>query len=136
MVRWALAIAVVVQFAGQAQAWNFCDARYVPPAVFDREPSVKYSVIKVPDDMLAGFCGIYGNPTLGACAEQVSADEWWIKVRASLTGSELTCVLRHEKGHLNGWEHGPSYWRHDGSRDAMQRIIDRYLPAEAAIAAD
>lgn len=135
MMRVALAIAVVLQFAGQAQAWNFCDAKYVPPAEFDREPSVEYSVIEVPDDMLPGFCGLYGYPTLGGCAEQLSETEWWIKVRSSLTPGELDCVLRHEKGHLNGWDH-PSNWRRDQSRDAMQMVIDSYQPSDAARAAD
>jgi hypothetical protein len=113
-------------------AWNFCDQKYIPPAEYDYEPTSKYQVFQFPAEWIVEICGAPGRPTLGGCTAEVSPGTWWIRIRDNLSPTELACVLRHEKGHVNGWVHGPSNWPLARSRDAMQRIIETYRPAEMA----
>jgi len=80
-----------------------CDARHLPPAYFDHEPTVPYKVFKWDADMLLSVCGGGYFPNPGGCAERVSDDMWFIYLKATAKSPE--CLLRHEKGHVNGWEH-------------------------------
>ena len=82
-----------------------CDPRRLPPAYFDHEPTVPYKVFMWDEEILRGVCWGRYNPSLGGCAERVSDEMWFIYLLATMTNPE--CVLRHEKGHVNGWEHSP-----------------------------
>jgi hypothetical protein len=85
-----------------------CDPRSLPPAYFDHEPTVGYKVYEWDDEMLSSLCdgGQYRN--LGGCAEQVSDDFWYIYIAAGLDVGR-DCLLRHEKGHVNGWLHNDGW---------------------------
>ncbi len=70
----------------------------LPPEIFDHEPKQAYAVMYAPQDEMAALCGW---ETI-ACARPAKRI---IIVSKNLRGAALARVLRHEKGHLNGWRH-------------------------------
>lgn len=70
----------------------------VPPPEYDYEPTRPYYVEVLPPEAVKRRC--FGIPI--ACAIPGLR---LIVVSSELSGSLLEAVLRHEKAHLNGWQH-------------------------------
>lgn len=100
MREFGIAALLLLAIASSAAA---CDPRRMPPAYFDHEPTVPYKVFEWDVDMLLAACGGGYFPNPGGCAEKVADDLWYIYLSASSKSKK--CLLRHEKGHVNGWEH-------------------------------
>jgi hypothetical protein len=101
---------LVVLLATPTLARNFCDyPDIVPPAQYDYEPTVHYTVYNVPLDFLKEIA-CPGNEAMRAgCAVRTTQppdpEFWSIYIRRDVTPEERECILRHEKAHLNGWRH-------------------------------
>lgn len=104
--RTALALLATFLMSGPAAAWSFCQESFLPPPEWDHEPTKPYQVTKFPKDWIPSLCGEdwYPAALYGGCVEEVGG-EHWITVRDDLLPMEMDCLLRHEKAHVNGWEH-------------------------------
>ena len=76
----------------------------VPPKVYDYEPKVSYEIRKFDKDykplMMEVFCKEpKGKIVLGCAVNHI------IFIRDDLTKEVYDVILRHEKAHVNGWEH-------------------------------
>lgn len=69
-----------------------------PPAIYDHEPKEKYRVARLPAKEVKRACGGIGK----ACS---IPKRRLIVVEKGLHGAVLEMIMRHEKGHLNGWAH-------------------------------
>lgn len=99
-------IVVLLTLVTATDAWA-CNPIKMPPAYFDHEPNVPYRVFVWDEDMLLAACGGGYFPSPGGCSDRVSDDMWYIYLNATMQHAESECVLRHEKGHVNGWVHSP-----------------------------
>ncbi|MGE5165128.1 MAG: hypothetical protein ACM3IH_14040 [Sphingobacteriales bacterium] len=68
-------------------------AQCIPPARYDHEPKKHYSVRNLSPQDMAALC----SGAKGCTIDRV------IFLRNDLPPEWRACVLRHEKGHLNGW---------------------------------
>jgi len=78
----------------------------LPPAEYDREPAVKYEVIETPWHKVDALCPGHEFERVLACARDFGPLGWTIvmpKRDGSLLGDDWKLLLRHEKGHINGW---------------------------------
>lgn len=73
-----------------------------PPAQFDYEPVYQYQVKTVTPDELLEWCGRLPFNVQLACWNEWSGT---IYIRDDLTDDARSHILRHEKGHVNGWAH-------------------------------
>jgi hypothetical protein len=76
----------------------------LPPPQYDHEPKVKYEIIEVPWHKVAEVCP--GRGREGACAVDFGPLGWTIVMPerdGSFLADDWGRLLRHEKGHLNGW---------------------------------
>jgi hypothetical protein len=69
-----------------------------PPAIYDHEPKEYYRVARLPATEVKRVCGGIER----ACA---IPKKRVIAIDKSIAGELLDRILRHEKGHLNGWKH-------------------------------
>lgn len=90
-----------------------CPARMLPPAYFDHEPTKMYTVFMEPGEMMSWTCGTLasGLPMYG-CAQEVEDGIFFIHVLSTMEEERIQCVLRHEKGHVNGWSHNPGVFEY------------------------
>ena len=75
----------------------------MPPQKFTHEPTVAYRVEMVDPDYLVEVCGQRRDTIVLGCYVA-----WWkrtIFLRNDMTEDAKRLVLRHEIGHVNGWEH-------------------------------
>jgi hypothetical protein len=70
-------------------------ALHAPPARYDFEPQ-NYVVLRLSTAEVEKLCGV---PTVGCAYPPMRT----IVVDDSLSGDLLQRVLRHERGHINGW---------------------------------
>jgi len=84
----------------------------LPQPRYDHEPTVKYEIIEVPWHKVQRVCTGYDPDLHGrmlACARNFGPLGWTIvmpKRDGSLLGDDWSRLLRHEKGHINGWPRG------------------------------
>lgn len=85
-----------------------------PPAQYDREPRVPYTVIKASSETVdricrTGLAGIglkTGDDYRGCALPPVDGKTWRIYiVKGGYKCASEEAIIRHEKGHLNGWRH-------------------------------
>ena len=69
-----------------------------PPAEFDHEPTVKYSVIRTTAKKVVQYCRGIKNACAIPRRRVVVIDE-------AIKGDERDEIMRHEKAHINGWKH-------------------------------
>jgi hypothetical protein len=69
-----------------------------PPPEYDHEPESRYSIARLLADEVMRAC-------FGIAVACTIPKRRVIVVDKSLKGPLLDKVLRHEKGHLNGWTH-------------------------------
>lgn len=120
-----------VLISTSAYGWTWCDSDKLPPSVFDHEPVVSYEIIEDPVDSIVPDCLLDGFPAkdLAGCAYSPNinswpfGDTWTIYIKNDLSPTEKECVLRHEKAHINGWEHEPlDYYSYTSEGPLYRRI--------------
>jgi hypothetical protein len=80
-------------------------ASFMPPAQFDYEPRQAYTVTEFSAPMLKIVCrsGQYAGGRVPYACTYRSLNA--IFILNTLTGANRDIILRHEKAHLNGWNH-------------------------------
>lgn len=73
----------------------------LPPRQYDYEPSRSYVVQYVSEEELKQFC----NPPFGYRIVGCTVLDRYILILEDMTDEAKAHVLRHEKGHVNGWNH-------------------------------
>lgn len=107
-----------------AQAVEYChDHHRMPPAAFQREPNVPYTIVTVPPAEMDAqpqspiFGKVWGH------AHDNHDGTWTIFIRGGLAPADRACVIIYEKAHLppNSWIDGKveipstvSAWRAKG----------------------
>lgn len=76
----------------------------MPPKQYVHEPTVPYRIERVDPDVLIANCGQKPNETVLGC--YVAWYNSTIYLRNDMSADAERLVLRHEIGHVNGWEHG------------------------------
>ena len=86
---------ILIVFAAGMAAW------LMPPARFDHEPTRPYEVRYRQAALFDMYCGT-NHPKVGGCAVEKDGT-CYITIRQELGRTARAAVLRHEKGHCNGW---------------------------------
>ena len=77
-------------------------ARYeMPPSRFDHEPAMHYEVRYRLASVFKMYCGT-SHHKVGGCTV-VENGVCYVTIREELGARDRADVLRHEKGHCNGW---------------------------------
>lgn len=78
---------------------------FAPPVGYDYEPTQSYTVTELPADMMRVACrsGQFAQNRIPYGCTYRSTSQ--IFILESLRGSDYDIILRHEKAHLNGWDH-------------------------------
>lgn len=80
-----------------------------PPAIYDHAPTVAYSVEEVNAETLRAMVDLLGDVPddwIICGATVTAAGETVVFLLKDLPeGAARNAVLRHERGHVNGWEH-------------------------------
>lgn len=76
----------------------------MPPRRFVHEPTVPYRIERVSPERIVAICGQKEGQTVLGC--YVGWYNSTIYLRTDMTADAARLVLRHELGHVNGWEHG------------------------------
>jgi hypothetical protein len=113
--RALLSAIAVIALASPALAVDWCTAN-MPPDEYRHEPDQTYLIAEWPHDLLGAVCSNGGLQWIregnhGGCFVRDKEDRSfaYIYVLAGLAPDQRECVIIHEKAHLNGWTHGPSY---------------------------
>lgn len=75
-----------------------CLTHFAPPKEYDFEPTKPYQIATLPLPLVAKACG---RPAM-ACTLIFRRV---IVLSDGLKGDDRAAILRHEKAHLNGWQH-------------------------------
>lgn len=75
----------------------------MPPKQYDHYPTKPFIIVEYTNEKLFNLvCPQYVDKITLAC---VTVDRRVIRIRSDLTPKARQKVLRHEYGHLNGWNH-------------------------------
>lgn len=78
----------------------------LPPVTYDHAPTIPYGVVEETQERVTRLCEILGGPNAIACTWQTEAGFTVIipKVgRGGVAQRTHDLILRHERGHVNGW---------------------------------
>ena len=74
----------------------------MPPKIYDHPPINPVIVRVINHNAIEAYCGQQDEKIILACYAPVSNK---IFIRDDLTVEAFKKVLRHEYGHVNGWDH-------------------------------
>jgi hypothetical protein len=77
----------------------------LPPLAFDHAPTQSYRVETAPARIVKAVCHSHQVGKLVIACSFEARGRWVIYLRDDLTPRQYEVVLRHEKAHVNGWEH-------------------------------
>lgn len=77
----------------------------LPPAQFDYEPSALYRIERMSAAKIATICRPLAAGLMYYGCHKRMGQSHWILINDQLSPEAAALVLRHEKAHVNGWQH-------------------------------